>query len=158
MSFEKIRDLQPYFFSLREINGNICLDVKFPVTWKFVDIVTKFSNETTLIHKVQDKNDKFMLISLITELNQNDYERLFNCAFEIIKTNKESEEKESLLQLKIKELKELFQNESLDKLKDISFTENEKQEDTAIIKLAGKGNKKGQLRNNEPQEKDDSGN
>lgn len=158
MSFEIIKNLQPYFFSLREINNNICLDLRLTVTWKFTDIVTKYNNETPLIYKIQDKNENFLLVSLITELKFDNFNKLFDCAFEIIKTNKESEEKEKLLQLKIKELKELFQNESLDKLKDISFSENEKQEDTTIIKLAGKRNKKGQLGNNEPQEENDTGN
>jgi len=158
MSFENIENLRPYFFSLREINNNICLDLKLPVTWKFTDTVSKFNNQNPLIYKIQDKNENYVLVSFITELNSNNYNKLFECAFEIIKINKESEEKEYLLQLKIKELKELFQSESLDKLKDISFTENEKQEDTTIIKLAGKRNKKGQLGDNESQEENDSGN
>jgi hypothetical protein len=159
MSFEIIKNLQPYFFSLREINNsNMCLDLKLPVTWKFNEIVSKYNETSPIIGKVQDKNENFILISLITELNFNDYDRLFECAKDVIKTNKEIEEKDYLLDLKIKELKQLFQNESLDKLKDISFIENEKQGDATIIKMVGKGNKKGQRGNNESQEKVDSGN
>ena len=159
MSFEIIKNLQPYFFSLREINNsNMCLDLKLPVTWKFNEIVSKYNETSPIIGKVQDKNENFILISLITELNFNDYDRLFECAKDVIKTNKDIEEKYFLLDLKIKELKQLFQNESLDKLKDISFIENEKQGDATIIKMVGKGNKKGQHGNNESQEKNDSGN
>jgi hypothetical protein len=159
MSFEIIKNLQPFFFSLREINdSNICLDLKLPVTWKFNEIVSKYNETSPIIVKLQDKNENFVLISLITELNLGDYDRLFECAKDVIKTNREIEEKDYLLELKIKELKQLFQNESLDKLKDISFIENEKNGDATIIKMVGKGNKKGQHRNNESQEKDDSGN
>jgi len=158
MSFEILKNLQPYFFSLREIDNNICLDIKLPVSWNFNEIIIKYNETSPLYCKIQDKNENFVLITLITEFNFNDYERLFECAKEIIRVNKEIEEKENLLQLKIKELKQLFQNESLDKLKDITFSENERQEDRTIIKMVGKGNKKGQHRDIESQEKNDSGN
>lgn len=159
MSFEIIKNLQPYFFSLREINEtNICLDIKLPVIWKFTEIVSNYNETSPIVVKVQDKNETYILISLITELNSDDYDRLFECVKEIIKTNKEIEEKDYLLESKIKELKQLFQNEPLDKLKDISFTENEKHRDATIIKMVGKRNKKGQYGDNKSQEESDTGN
>ena len=104
MSFEIIKNLQPFFFSLREINdSNICLDLKLPVTWKFNEIVSKYNETSPIIVKLQDKNENFILISLITELNLGDYDRLFECAKDVIKTNREIEEKDYLLELKIKE-------------------------------------------------------
>jgi hypothetical protein len=44
------------------------------------------------------------------------------CASEIVTVNKEEEEKRKLFQAKVKELENLFQKESLNKLKDLNFS------------------------------------
>jgi hypothetical protein len=155
MVFETIKNLQPYFFSLRQIEDNICLDIKLPVNWKFDNIITKF-NETSLLNfKIQDKNENFVLLSLVSDISEQGYTKILDCAKEIININKEMEEKENLFQLKIKELQTLFLNESLDKLKDLSFTENEKQGITTVNNVVREGNKKGPQGDTSSQEKDD---
>jgi len=155
MVFETIKNLQPYFFSLRQIEDNICLDIKLPVNWKFDNIITKF-NETSLLNfKIQDKNENFILLSLVSDISEQGYIKILDCAKEIININKEMEEKENLFQLKIKELQTLFLNESLDKLKDLSFTENEKQGITTVNKVVREGNKKRPQGDRSSQEKDD---
>jgi len=155
MVFETIKNLQPYFFSLRQIEDNICLDIKLPVNWKFDNIITKF-NETSLLNfKIQDKNENFILLSLVSDISEQGYTKILDCAKEIININKEMEEKENLFQLKIKELQTLFLNESLDKLKDLSFTENEKQGITTVNKVVREGNKKRPQGDTSSQEKDD---
>jgi hypothetical protein len=68
-----------------------------------------------------------------------------------VKTNKEIEEKQKLFQTKIKELEVLFQRESLDKLKELSFIKNG-QEITTGIKLVGQGDEEGRDGNIETQE------
>jgi hypothetical protein len=152
--FESIKHLRPYFFSLREIESNVSLDIKLPITWKFEQIVAPYKS---IKFKVQDKNEKFTLLSIIAQATYNGYETAFTCAKDIIDTNKEMEEKERLLQSKIKELQLLFQHESLDRLKDLTFIENAKteQESTEGIKLVGEGNTEGPSGDNEPQEEDD---
>lgn len=155
MVFETIKNLQPYFFSLRQIEDNISLDIKLPVNWKFDNIIKKF-NETSLLNfKIQDKNESFILLSLVSDISEQGYAKILDCAKEIIDINKEMEEKENLFQLKIKELQTLFLNESLDKLKDLSFTENEKQGITAVNKVVREGNKKRPQGDTSSQEKDD---
>jgi hypothetical protein len=155
MVFETIKNLQPYFFSLRQIEDNICLDIKLPVNWKFDNIITKF-NETSLLNfKIQDKNENFILLSLVSDISEQGYTKILDCAKEIININKEMEEKENLFQLKIKELQTLFLNESLDKLKDLSFTENEKQGITTVNNVVREGNKKRPQGDTSSQEKDD---
>ena len=42
--FDNIRKLRPYFFSLREIDNNVSLDVKLPSTWKFETIVVPYKS------------------------------------------------------------------------------------------------------------------
>ena len=147
--FDNIIFLRPYFFSLREIDSNVSLDIKLPVTWKFESIIAPYK---TLKTKVQDKNEKFTLVSLISHATADGYEIVFACAKEIISVNKELEEKQRLFQSKIKELEILFQHQSLDKLKEISFIENVRQENEPSIKLVDSGNGEGPEGNTEPQE------
>jgi hypothetical protein len=146
--FDNIKVLRPYFFSLREIDNNVSLDVRMPANWKFETIVALYKS---IKIKVQDKNEKHTLVSLISNATTDGYEIVFTCAKEIVKTNKEIEEKQKLFQTKIKELEVLFQRESLDKLKELSFIENG-QEITTGIKLVGQGDEEGRDGNIETQE------
>lgn len=150
--FDSIIFLRPYFFSLREIDKNVSLDIKLPVTWKFETIVAPYKTVKT---KVQDKNEKFTLVSIISNATADGYEIVFACAKDIITVNKELEEKQRLFQSKIKELEILFQHESLDKLKELSFIENGGQENGTGIKLVEPGDGERPEGNREPQEEDD---
>jgi hypothetical protein len=151
--FEKIKILRPHFFSLREIDNNVSLDMKLPTTWGFETIVGEYKS---LKYKIQDKNDKFNLISLIGNATLEGYNTVFNCGEEIISINRENEEKQRLLKSKIKELEILFQRESLEKLKGITFIENgTKQEDSTVIRMVEQGDGEGLERDSEPQDEVD---
>lgn len=113
-----INSLKPYFYSLREINEDVSLDIKIPITWAYTNVVISELNVRKI---VQDKNDKFLLLSLVTNSTSEGYDTVYKTALEIIKINKEEEEKQKLFNEKINELKELFKNESLDKLKNIDI-------------------------------------
>lgn len=151
--FESIRKIRPYFFSLREIENNVSLDIKLPLTWKHEDIVKPYRSIKT---KIQDKNDRYNLLSLISNSSQEGYDIVFNCALEIISVNKEEEEKEKLFQQKMKELQELFRKESLDKLKGINLLEDYGQEITARDGMVGPRIGEGQIRDTELQDSDDN--
>jgi hypothetical protein len=139
--FDDIKVLRPYFFSLREIENNVSLDIKLPTNWKFESIITHYKS---VKFKIQDKNEKHTLVSLISNATFDGYESVFTVAKEIITVNKEIEEKQKLLQSKIKELEILFQHESLDKLREITFIENAKQEeDTTVIRMVEQGEGEG---------------
>lgn len=152
--FENIKSLRPFFFSLREIEGNVSLDIKLPLNWKYETIVAPYRSIKT---KVQDKSEKFTLISLISNATQDGYDVVFACASEIVNVNKEEEEKRKLFQAKVKELENLFQKESLNKLKDLNFLEVYGQEDETSIGLVGEGDGEGPIGDSEPQDKSDSG-
>jgi hypothetical protein len=152
--FQNIKSLRPYFFSLREIEGNVSLDVRIPLTWKFDTIIAPYRSIKT---KVQDKSEKFTLISLISNATQDGYDVVFACASEIVNVHKEDEEKRKLFQAKVKELENLFQKESLNKLKDLNFLEAYEQEDEISIGLVGEGDGEGPIGDSEPQDKSDSG-
>jgi hypothetical protein len=153
--FDYISNLRPFFHSLREINENVSLDIKLPLNWVYDEIVKPYRSIHIL---AQDKNDKNILLSLISVANKEGYEVVYACAKEIIKVNKEQEEKQKLFQQKVKELEELFKNQSLDKLKDINLGLTNGQEIITRIDLAGEGDGERQDRNTEPQVKDDRGN
>ena len=125
--FESIKSLRPYFHSLREVKNNVSLDIKLPLTWGYENIIKPYTSINT---KIQDKNEKFNLVSLVSQATQEGYDVVFACANEIFKINREEEEKQKLFQQKVKELQELFKNESLDKLKEINLIDKNGQEDT----------------------------
>lgn len=152
--FENIKAIRPYFFSLREIEGNVSLDIRLPLSWKFETIVAPYRS---IKIKVQDKSEKFTLISLISNATQDGYDVVFACASEIVNVNKEDEEKRKLFQSKVRELENLFQKESLNKLKDLNFLEAYEQEDEISIGLVGEGDGEGQIGNPETQDEIDSG-
>ena len=150
--FEEIKSLRPHFHSLREIQNNVSLDIKVPLTWKYEDIIKPYRTVTV---KVQDKNDKFNLVSFISQATQEGYDVVFACANEIFKFNKEEEEKQKLFQQKVKELQELFKNESLEKLKEINLIDNYGQEITTGVGVVEQGDEEGSEGSGESQDEDD---
>lgn len=139
--YEFISLIRPYFYSLREIETTICLDLKLPNTWLYEDIVSVYK---TIKPLTQDKNDKVNLVSLISIADKQGYDVVFACAKEIIKLNKEREEKELLFQKKMKELHELFQNQPLDKLKELNINNLiDGQESTTRFGISPEGDSKG---------------
>ena len=150
--FESIKTLRPHFHSLREIEGNVSLDIKLPLTWRYEDIVKPYRSIKV---KVQDKNEKFNLVSLISAGTQDGYDVAFACALEILQINKDEEEKQKLFQQKVKELQALFKKETLDKLKDINLFSEYGQEITPSIGVVGEGDSEGQDGDTESQEDDD---
>jgi hypothetical protein len=150
--FESIKSLRPHFHSLREVQNNVSLDIKIPLNWKYEDIAKPYR---TITLKVQDKNDKFNLISFISQATQEGYDVVFACADEIFKFNKEEEEKQKLFHQKVKELQELFKTETLDKLKEINLIDNYGQEITTGIELVGQGDEEGPEGSGDTETEDD---
>jgi hypothetical protein len=150
--YEAIKSLRPHFHSLREVSNNVSLDIKLPLTWKYEDIIKPYS---TINVKIQDKNDKFNLVSLVSQSTQEGYDVVFACANEIFKINKDEEEKQKLFQQKVKELQELFKNESLDKLKEINLLDNYGQENTTGVTVVGQGVEEGPEGSGDTEEEND---
>ena len=126
--YENIKILRPHFHSLREVKDNVSLDLKLPLNWVYNDIIKPYSSIT---FKVQDKNESYNLVSLISQSTQNGYDVVFACANEIVVFNREEEEKQRLFQQKVKELQELFKKQSLETLKDINLLSGYGQHDRA---------------------------
>lgn len=150
--YNHIHSLRPYFYSLREIDTNLVLDVKIPLNWIFEEIVNQYKAIKLI---VQDKNDKFILLSLITYSSNEGYDILFACANEIVKVNKEEEEKKKLFQQKVRELEALFKNESLDVLKEINLINKNGQENSTGVGMVEEGGGQGLEGIGEPKETND---
>ena len=150
--FQSIKSLRPHFHSLREIEGNIRLDIKLPWTWRYEDIIKPYRS---IKIKIQDKNEKFTLLSLISNGTQDGYDVVFACALEILQINRDEEEKQKLFQQKVKELQELFKKESLEKLKDINLLNDYGQEITTSIGLVEEGDGEGQEGDGDTEDSDD---
>lgn len=134
--YKKINELQPHFFSLRELKNSFSLDILIMVNWTFAPIVTKYEGVSA---KIQDQSEKTNLISLMANATEVGFENIFNCGLEIIQYNKEIEEKHRLFLIKeeeikqkylskIEKLKNIFEKEPLDKLKQINIDFNETEE------------------------------
>ena len=132
-----VKSLRPHFFSLREIDDNVSLDIKIPSNWKYEDMLEP-DEKVVFAVKVQDKKTANSLISLIAQSTSEGYEYVFNYAKAVITVNKEEEEKERLFKEKVGELKSLFLSSSLDKLKDISF-KDETETETGLSNSKGTG-------------------
>ena len=150
--FESIKSIRPYFHSLREIENNVSLDIKLPLTWKYEEIIKPYRS---VVIKIQDKNEKFTLMSLISSATQDGYDVVFACASEIFKVNKDEEEKQKLFQSKVKKLQELFKNESLDKLKGLNLLDNYGQENTTGIRDIEEGDRERLVGDRDEQEEND---
>ena len=150
--FESIKSLRPHFHSLREIEGNVSLDIRLPLNWRHEDIVKPYRSIKV---KIQDKNEKFTLLSLISNGTQDGYDVVFACALEILQINRDEEEKQKLFHQKVKELQELFKKESLDKLKDINLLNDYGQEITTSLGLVEEGDGEGPEGDRDSEESDD---
>lgn len=116
--FEYIKNLKPYFYSLREFESNVIFDLKLPINWEIGKILSSYKS---IKYKIQDKNDKVVLLSIFTLSSKDGYEVILAAVKDVIKKNKEEEEKQRLFEEKIKQLKLLFESKSLDDLKEINF-------------------------------------
>lgn len=140
--FNTISEIRPYFFSLREIKDRVSLDIKIPSSWEIVEFAGNI-DEIGVEVKVQDKNSTTVLISVISDVNEEGYDRVFTVSNRIIRMNLDREEKETLFEEKVMELKKLFVEESLDKLKNITFSKSDNVRNRKSTKESGNGDKKG---------------
>lgn len=106
-----------YLQSIRKLKTYLSFDVLFPTTWKlpkkYVDEKTIFESESNIAN--------MRLISFAANFDDESVKKTLNSIKSIINYNKELEEKEVLLQLKIEELKRLFETKQLNELHNLNF-------------------------------------
>jgi hypothetical protein len=112
---EVILKIFPYLHSIRKIRTYLSFDLNFPETWKY---------PTKIMEKLQytqnDANGK-KIISFVCETNDNYVVLCIDGIESLIKYNLDREEKERLFEYKVKELKKLFDTNELDSLKQLKI-------------------------------------
>ena len=115
--FTEFSSLLPYLQSVRKLKNYLSFDVSFPNTWR---IPKKYVQEDKVME--QESNiENHRLISFISEIQEESIEQTTKNIQSIIPYNIEREEKEKLLELKVEELKNLFEKNSLVNLKTLKF-------------------------------------
>ena len=118
--FKEIENISDYILSIRKLETYFSFDVMFPPKWS---ILKSHVDETKTAFTKNDDNGK--TVSFVSEINEESTSETIKRIENIINYNKEKEEKERLFQLKVNELKSLFEKESLDELKNLKFDKNE---------------------------------
>jgi hypothetical protein len=111
---EKLDSLQPYVVGIRYIQGVQLVEASFTEGW--------IIPESNLIKKEAIEANYYMFFSEIKEISIDD---LLDYVKSIIDINIERENKHELLKQKVKELQILFKDNTLSKLKNLSFTFDE---------------------------------
>jgi len=140
--YKEFSILFPYLQSVRKIKTYLTFDVCFPNTWK---LPKKFVNEEKVMEQTTTiPNER--LFSFVSEITEEDVEKVSGNIQNIIKYNLEREEKEKLFDSKVNELKMIFEKQNLSNLKSLHFdikqnkielVDNEEELDTTGV--VGKG-------------------
>jgi hypothetical protein len=115
--YKEFSALLPYLQSVRKLQNYLTFDVSFPTTWK---LPKKYVEED----KVMEQNSKvenYRLFSFVSEITEDGIEKVSQNIQNIIKYNLEREEKETLFNNKVNELKVIFEKQNLKNLKNLKF-------------------------------------
>lgn len=116
--YKEIFKIHPYLKSIRTLEEKyFSIDIKFSKTWR---LPKEYVNESKVLeHRSDEPNKRF--ISFVSKLDETDLNETINNIEKIIDYNIEREEKENLFKVKIQDLKEVFEKERLEDLKNLKF-------------------------------------
>jgi ATP-dependent Lon protease len=115
--YKELINIFPYLVSIRKLENYVSIDIEFPKSWKYPK---KYVDEKTIIEQKSQKED-FRFFSFATAFDETSLNVLFTNINGIVKYNKEREEKEFLLDEKMKQLRSFFEQNKLDDLKSLEF-------------------------------------
>jgi hypothetical protein len=128
----EIGNILEYLQQIRKLEDYLIFDIEFPNSWK---ILKKFVIEDKFVTQGINEDGTKNVFSFVSEMNSEALKKTHDNIIGIINYNLEREMKENLLQSKIDELKNIFNNQSLDQLKNLSF--DLKQTKKSILKPNG---------------------
>jgi len=114
--YKALEDIYGYLHGIRKHEEYFIVDLNFPVDWQ---IPNKTIDNVGV--KVYKKGDTTKVISFYTVFEEATCNNLMKVIEEVVRINKEREEKQHLLEQKRVELEKLFNVNSLDSLKNMSF-------------------------------------
>ena len=116
--YKELFPLINYIKQVRKLDEYIIFDMSFPNSWK---IPKKFIIEDKFVN-YGNQDDETTLLSFLSTFAESEIEVTKTNILGIIKFNLEREEKERLLDIKILELKNMFDKQTLDNLKNLKFS------------------------------------
>ena len=128
--YEQITKLDGHFHSLRLHEGLLVVDLKLPHNWKVKEVIASRDNKIQL--QLGPKDDKYQIISFFSAFDKPSTVILQEEILEVIRWNRELEEKDTLLNQKMLELKKVFSENTIYSLRnlDINFK-------TTLLELNG---------------------
>lgn len=120
--FNFIKSIANYLKSVRVIKDYISFDMGFPNTWS---ILKEHTRDIEVIKNNGNQEEGKVVVSFVSPYKENEIDKIENAINAIIKYNIEKEEKEKLFQSKVNELKNIFEKQKLDSLKNLKFDINE---------------------------------
>ena len=139
--YNDIEKYKDYFHSIRLHDTILLLDLKLPSKWEIKNILNSFQTTTQI--KVNDTTDTHVLISFYCPFTKTEAITLLEDVDKIIKWNKDRQEKNNLLNVKILELQKVFESNNIESLRSINFDFKESQNDLKLDgqepALVGKG-------------------
>lgn len=118
--YKEFSNLLPYLQSVRKLKEYFSFDVMFPLTWK---LPKKFVDEKRLLEQ-ESAVSTHRFFSFVSEINEEDVERITSNIKNIVRYNLDREEKEKLFEDKVTELKTIFEKQTLKSLKNLKFQIN----------------------------------
>ena len=115
--YKELTPILNYIHQIRKVETFLIFDILFPNTWK---IPKKFIIEDKFVNQGMSE-DNLILLWFVSEINESEIEKTKNNIVGIINYNLEREDKEKLFENKISELKNIFEKQSLDSLKNLKF-------------------------------------
>ena len=129
-----------YFNSVRMHEGLIVIDLKLPIDWKDVEVLRTRGNKVQI--KVGSTNETHKIVSIFSSFEPQQADILVDEILAIIKWNKDQQEKNVLLNMKILELQKVFNENNVDSLRSLNIGFNEQQlniNEKEFINMAKKG-------------------
>lgn len=123
--YSEISKFGEFFNSIRKHESFLVVDLKLPVDWEVDTILSDLGNGVQ--QKINSKNTTQKLISFFSTFDEVGAEHLSNNISAIIKWNKDIEEKNNLLDVKMVELRKMFEENNVDSLRKLDFTFKENQ-------------------------------
>jgi len=116
--FDFIESTGKYLKSVRVIKDYVSFDMAFSKYWSITKQQTK---DVEVIKNDNTQEPDKIIISFVTNFDEQSIDKVENVVNTIIKTNLEREEKEKLFKDKVQELKNIFEKQKLDSLKGLKF-------------------------------------
>lgn len=115
--YKEIQPYLDYLFMIRKLDTYLSFDLKFPEKWG----TPKPPNDKIQILPFEVEEKHLKGITFVCLAQEPEIEAMTSIINKVIKINKEREIKEELFKKTIQELKKTFEQNDLDKLKDLYF-------------------------------------